>query len=116
SEVATFPLSFKNKGVRRVTFRLALPAEFVRTIKTLTDLNLADDTPRDIRGVTIRPRDVLLEVLRPRPVVSDEMPNDCDCLRVDVSGTRSGHPVTITMESLVKPHQTWRASAGALDT
>lgn len=116
SEVASFPVSFKQKGVRRVTFRLALPVEFVRTIKTLVDLNLTDDTPRNIRGVVVRPRDVLLDVLRPPGVRSDAMPNDCDCLRVEVSGTRNGRSVTVTLESLVFPHQQWRASAGALDT
>jgi saccharopine dehydrogenase-like NADP-dependent oxidoreductase len=116
SEVASFPLSFKSKGIRRATFRLALPADFVRTVKTVVDLNLADDTPREIRGVNVRPRDVLLDVLRPRGVPTDTMPNDCDCLRVEVSGTRNGRPVTITLESLVFPHQAWRASAGALDT
>ena len=116
SEVATFPVSFKAKGIHRATFRLALPEEFVKTVKTLVDLNLADDTPRDIRGVSVKPRDVLLNVLRPRPGASDTMPNDCDCLRVDVSGSRGGRKVTITLESLVFPHEAWRASAGALDT
>lgn len=116
SEVATFPISFKAKGVRRVTFRLALPAEFVRTVKTLVDLNLTDATPREVRGVTVKPRDVLLDVLRPRVVPTDTMPNDCDCLRVDVVGTRNGRRVTVTLESLVFPHEAWRASAGALDT
>lgn len=116
SEVATFPDSFKAKGVRRVTFRLALPEEFVRTIKTLVDLNLADDKPRDVKGASVRPRDLLLEVLRPRTAPSNAMPNDCDCLRVEVSGTRSGRKVTVTLESLIMPHAAWRASAGSLDT
>lgn len=116
SEVATFPLSFKSKGVRHVTYQLALPEELVRTIKTLVDLNLTDDGPRDVKGVTVRPRDVLRAVLRPRTAPNAKTPNDCDCLRVEVSGTRSGRPITVTLESLIFPHEAWHAGAGARHT
>jgi len=116
SEVATFPLSFKTKGIRRATFRLALPSDFIRTVKTLVDLNLADDTPRNVRGVQVKPRDVLVSVLTPLAASNGAVPNDCDCLRVEVAGKRGGRAVHYTMESIIYPKVEWRASAGAYDT
>jgi saccharopine dehydrogenase-like NADP-dependent oxidoreductase len=118
SEVATFPVSFENKGIRRATFRIAFPANFIKTLKLLVDLKLADSTPREIKGVSVKPRDVLVNVLTPAPHQQNGLaePNDCDCIRVEISGTRGGQDVHYTMESVIFPRKEWGASAGAYDT
>lgn len=116
SEVASFPISFKDKGIRRATFSLALPESFVKSVKLLVDLGLADDQPVDVRGIPVKPRDLLIRLLGAPPPADGAMPNDCDCLRIVVKGERNGRPVTHTMESLIFPHKGWRASAGAFDT
>lgn len=116
SEVASFPVSFRNKGIRRATFRIAFPTEFIKTVKLLCDLNLADNAPVDVKGVQVKPRDLLVRVLTPETAPNGVVPNDCDCIRVEVDGRRGGHAVHYTMESVIFPRVEWRASAGAYDT
>ncbi len=44
SEVATFPLSFKNKGIKRASFRIAFPQAFYNKIKFLAELDCRGET------------------------------------------------------------------------
>ncbi|HEY4000507.1 MAG TPA: saccharopine dehydrogenase C-terminal domain-containing protein, partial [Candidatus Xenobia bacterium] len=116
SEVATFPISFKAKGIKRATFRIAFPAEFIRVLKTLAELKLLSDTPVKVKDMSVKPRDLVVAVLGQPPPDTGEAPNDCDCIRVDVVGERQGRETTYIMEALVRPHPRWKVSAGALDT
>jgi saccharopine dehydrogenase-like NADP-dependent oxidoreductase len=116
SEVATFPLSFKDKGIQRATFRIAFPASFIHTLKLLTELGLLDSKAVRVGSSDVSPRDLVVRVLGSKVAPPDEVPDDCDCIRVDVLGTRNGHDELHIVESLVRPHPRWKSSAGALDT
>lgn len=115
SECATFPLSFRDKGINHVSFKIAFPGDFLTKLKFLVDLGFGDGEPLSVRGAKVSPREVLAKLLELAPLENVE-PRDCDVLRVVVSGQADGQPVEITNQIVVLPYQRWKISAGALDT
>jgi len=115
SECATFPLSFRDKGIRHVSFKIAFPSDFMTKLKFLVDLGFGNDEPIDVRGVKVSPREVLARLLDMAPVENAE-PQDCDVLRIVATGEAGGQQVEITNQVVVLPYRRWGISAGALDT
>jgi saccharopine dehydrogenase (NAD+, L-lysine-forming) len=62
SEVATLPLSFANKGVKEVTFKIAFDDDFVDRVRFLRDMGMASHEPVDIGGVKVPPIAVVNKV------------------------------------------------------
>src|SRR5579885_1829086 len=98
SECATLPISFREKGIRHVSFKIAFPGDFMTKLKFLVD-----------------PREVLASLLAAFPV-EDVEPQDCDVLRVITTGQAGGQAVEITNQVVVLPYRRWHISAGAMDT
>lgn len=115
SECATFPVSFKDRGIRHVYFKIAFPTNFMNKLKFLVDLGFGRDEPLSIRGASVSPREVLTRLVESFPVESVE-PQDCDVLRVVTTGEAQGQTVEITNQVIVHPYQRWGVGAGALDT
>ena len=115
SECATFPVSFRDRGIRYVSFKIAFPTDFMNKLKFLVDLGFGSDEQIIVQGVKVSPREVLAKLLELAPV-EDVEPQDCDVLRVVTSGTVGGQQVEITNQVVVLPYRRWRISAGALDT
>jgi len=115
SECATFPVSFRDKGIRHVSFKIAFPSDFLTKLKFLVDIGFGSDEPTNIRGVKVSPREVLVRLLEMAPV-EDVEPQDCDVLRIVAAGEASGQQVEITNQVVVLPYRRWGISAGALDT
>ena len=115
SECATFPLSFRDKGIRHVSFKIAFPSDFMTKLKFLVDLGFGNDEPIDVRGVEVSPREVLARLLDMAPAENAE-PQDCDVLRIVATGEAGGQQVEITNQVVVLPYRRWGISAGALDT
>ena len=115
SECATFPVSFRDKGIRHVSFKIAFPSDFLTKLKFLVDIGFGSDEPTNIRGVKVSPREVLARLLEMAPV-EDVEPQDCDVLRIVAAGEASGQQVEITNQVVVLPYHRWGISAGALDT
>ena len=115
SECATFPISFKNKGIHYVSFKIAFPTDFMTKLKFLVDLGLGSDESINIHGAKVSPREVLARLLEMVPV-EDVEPQDCDVLRIVANGEAEGQSVEITNQIVVLPYQRWGISAGALDT
>jgi saccharopine dehydrogenase-like NADP-dependent oxidoreductase len=61
SEVATLPLSFRNRGVREVTFRQGFEDGFADALRLLVDLGLARTDP--LPDLEVSPRQVLLALV-----------------------------------------------------
>jgi saccharopine dehydrogenase (NAD+, L-lysine-forming) len=124
SEVALFPVSFHDKGIRQVSFKIAFPEDFLLQLKLLVGLGLADTAPVDTRGplrgsrIQVAPRELMVTLLSRRaatmPAASD--PDDCDVLRIVASGTQGGQRVTLVEDMIVLPYKPWRVGAGDLDT
>jgi len=115
SECATFPVSFKDKGIRYVSFKIAFPSDFMTRLKFLVDLGFGSDEPINVRGVKVSPREVLARLLEMVPA-EDVEPQDCDVLRVVTTGESNGQQVEITNQVVVLPYRRWNIGAGALDT
>ncbi|HYX49791.1 MAG TPA: saccharopine dehydrogenase NADP-binding domain-containing protein [Ktedonobacteraceae bacterium] len=115
SECATFPISFNDKGIQHVSFKIAFPTDFMTKLKFLVDLGFGNDEPIKVRGVKVSPREVLARLLEMAPV-EDVEPQDCDVLRIVAIGEAGGQRVEITNQIVVLPYKRWGISAGALDT
>lgn len=115
SECALFPLSFRDKGIKHVSFKIAFPGDFMAKLKFLVDLGFGSDEPLNVRGVNVSPREVLARLLESGPT-EDVEPQDCDVLRVVVTGKAGRESLEITNEVVVEPYRPWGISAGALDT
>ncbi len=115
SECVTFPVSFREKGIRHVSFKIAFPGDFMTKLKFLVDLGLGSTEPITVNGVAISPREVLIRLLEAFPAEEVE-PQDCDVLRIVATGTSGDQPLEITNQVVVLPYRRWGISAGALDT
>src|SRR6266496_3508120 len=115
SECATFPISFRDKGIHYVSFKIAFPSDFMTKLKFLVDLGFGSDEPVNVRGVKVSPREVLARLLEMAPA-EDVEPQDCDVLRIVAAGETSGQQVEITNQVVVLPYRRWGISAGELDT
>ena len=115
SECATFPISFRDKGIHYVSFKIAFPSDFMTKLKFLVDLGFGSDEPVNVRGVKVSPREVLARLMEMAPI-EDVEPQDCDVLRIVANGEAEGQRVEITNQIVVLPYRRWGISAGALDT
>ena len=115
SECATFPVSFRDKGIRHVSFKIAFPPDFMTKLKFLVDLGFGSAEPISVQGVKVSPREVLARLLDMVPA-EDVEPQDCDVLRIVAAGETNGQLVEITNQIVVLPYRRWGISAGALDT
>ncbi|HEY6287513.1 MAG TPA: saccharopine dehydrogenase NADP-binding domain-containing protein [Ktedonobacteraceae bacterium] len=115
SECATFPISFRDKGIHYVSFKIAFPSDFMTKLKFLVDLGFGSDEPVNVRGVKVSPREVLARLMELAPI-EDVEPQDCDVLRIVANGEAEGQRVEITNQIVALPYRRWGISAGALDT
>ena len=115
SECATFPISFRDKGICHVSFKIAFPSDFLTKLKFLVDIGFGSEEPISVRGVKVSPREVLARLLEMTPV-EDVEPQDCDVLRVVVAGEAQGQRLEIVNQVVVLPYRRWGIGAGALDT
>src|SRR5205085_7731545 len=109
SECATFPISFRDKGIRHVSFKIAFPPDFMTKLKFLVDLGFGSSEPISVQGVKVSPREVLAKLLDMAPV-EDVEPQDCDVLRIVATGKAGGQQVEITNTIVVLPYRRWGIS------
>ena len=115
SEVATLPLTYKDKGVKRVTYRLGLPTLFHERCKFLVDLGFGDKESMKIGEAELKPRKIL-QAMIDRHALPTADPDDAEVIRVDVAGTKAGRQILTRLETMVLSHKEWKISCGALDT
>jgi lysine 6-dehydrogenase len=115
SEVATLPNSYSMKGVERVTFRLGLPLEFHERLKFLIELGFGKTELVGWGDNAFHPRKVLAALIQQLPQPEATV-DDCEVIRVDVTGANEGKEKIIRMEAIVKSDSTRNISSGALDT
>jgi saccharopine dehydrogenase (NAD+, L-lysine-forming) len=112
SEVATLPLTYRDKGIRECSFKIAYDPALVERLVLLAELGLADPRPGP-RGVA--PRDVLLDCFRrlppPPPFVDDR-----DTVAVVVEGEDERGPVIVRHDLTVGPQRRPPLSAVARHT
>jgi lysine 6-dehydrogenase len=133
SEIATLPLHFADRGIRSVSFKVGFPADFMDKLTLLTALGLADTTPVELPSGTVVPRELLVHAITTTATTPgpEAAPDDAEAIWVRVRGRRAGPsgdpalaprddtpgaPVERLAELVVRPHPTWQAGSGQLDT
>jgi saccharopine dehydrogenase-like NADP-dependent oxidoreductase len=128
SEVATLPRHFADRGVRSVSFKVGFPADFMDKMALLTGLGLTDTTPVELPSGRVVPRELLVHRITQTATMPgpEAAPDDAEAIWVRVRGRRAGpsgdpalaprHLVERLAECVVRPHPTWHAGAGQLDT
>lgn len=123
SEVALFPVSFGERGLKHASFKIAFPPDFLDQLRLLVDLGLANTSPMTVRSARkgqtaqVAPREVLVALLQQRAsTLPAGEPDDCDVLRVVAAGAHAGTPMELTEEMVVLPYKPWGIAAGDLDT
>ena len=112
SEVATLPVTYRRKGIRECSFKIAYDPVLIERMKLLIDLGLADTRPGP-RGVA--PRAVLLDCFRRMPP-PPAFVNDRDSMAVVVEGRIGRRPVTLRLDLTARPQRKPSLSAVARDT
>jgi len=110
SEVATLPRSYRRKGIRECTFRIAFPAEIVERLTFLRSAGLLSTVPLRAGGAAVAPRDLLVAALRGLPASPEwhGAPDEYEVLRVVVRGRRDGQWVEETVDCHVPGIPAWR--------
>ncbi|WP_134702279.1 saccharopine dehydrogenase family protein [Ammoniphilus sp. YIM 78166] len=110
SEVATIPLTFKDKGIRDVAFKLSLPTIFEEQLKFLVGVGLGSSKPVNVKGQDVVPRDLLAAVLReakPTPVKQEKKHDDHKALRVEIVGKKDGQDGKYVLDTVISPYEKW---------
>ena len=112
SEVATMPLVYKERGIKNVAFKLALPTLFLERLRFMIENGMGSKDKINIKGAEVSPRDFLLELFETKPGEVNETPDDMKLLRVIVKGSKDGRPCTYEVETDLH-HHPWGVSNGA---
>ena len=108
SEVATLPLSYKRRGVREVSFRIAFPGDLAERLRFLRSLGLLSRAPVRAGRASVAPRDLLMALAKKLPNgVPAGPPDEYEVLRVRVSGARGGTDVEEVLDCLVAGMPAW---------
>jgi saccharopine dehydrogenase-like NADP-dependent oxidoreductase len=113
SEAATFPVSFKNKGIKNVNWKEGGPG--LLDVKMLVDVGLAGEEPLRIKDTEISPRQFLLRLLDSKNLMGcpeGVTPDDWEVTRIIAIGKKDGKKVSHTMDALFRSKAKWRATAG----
>jgi len=111
SEVATIPITFKDKGIKECFFKInywGMAKETVEKVKILADFGFNETEPVEINGQTVSPKDVLIaklgnyvpaivEFLAPP---KNQPPDWVKEIVTEIKGTKDGKPVTYRLGTL----------------
>jgi saccharopine dehydrogenase-like NADP-dependent oxidoreductase len=111
SEVATLPISFKDKGLRECFFKInywGMAPETVEKVKVLADFGFAGREPVQVRDTSVVPRDLLVTLMSRYvpPLTSflappaNQPPNWAKEIVTEVHGTRKGKAITYRLGTL----------------
>jgi saccharopine dehydrogenase-like NADP-dependent oxidoreductase len=111
SEVATLPISFKDKGIKECFFKInywGMAKETVEKVRVLADFGLASSEPIEVKGQTVVPRDLLMSLLADyvAPVTSfleppkAKPPEWSKEIVTEIRGTKNGEKVLYRMGTL----------------
>lgn len=115
SEVATLPMTYKDKGIKNVYFRLALPRELHEKLELFVKLGFGKPEPVETAEGKFHPRKILAHMISQIPYSKPKV-NDVEILRVDVKGKKGSEDVHIVMFETATSDSNRQISAGDLNT
>jgi lysine 6-dehydrogenase len=111
SEIATLPLTFRDKGLKECFFKIdywGMAQETVEKIRVLADFGFAGREPVEVKGQTVVPRDLLVALMSGYvPPITDflappknQPPDWTKEIVTEVRGTKDGKTVTYRLGTL----------------
>jgi len=94
-------------GLRRVTFKYALGADFIDKLKTIRDLGLHRTDKVLVKGVEVSPRDVLAAIT-PDPITLGNRMVGRAIVGTWVIGQKDGRPREVFLYQNADAQETWR--------
>jgi lysine 6-dehydrogenase len=113
SEAATFPKSFREKGIKNVNWKEGGPGFL--DIKMFVDAGLAGEEPMNVKGMKISPRQFFLSLLNAQNLIGPPKgvtPDDWEVTRIIATGEQKGEKTSYTIDSIFRSNKEWRATAG----
>jgi lysine 6-dehydrogenase len=108
SEVATLPLSYRERGVREVSFKIAFDPEFIDRVRFLRDLGMASQQEVAVGGVKVKPIDVVNRVaMSQRPARQVGKLKQYEVVRAIVKGLSQGRKVTWVVDLHTRGMPAW---------
>jgi saccharopine dehydrogenase-like NADP-dependent oxidoreductase len=107
--VATLPLSYRKKGIKEVSFRIAFDETLDEKLRFLRALGLSSAEPLQLHRSRVVPRQLLLALLArlPPPAPAIGPIDEYEVLRVVVRGQRAGQSVEEVLDCHVPGISTW---------
>lgn len=115
SEVATFPSSFKTKGIKNCSFKGGFDKDFVEKVKFLIDTGFDSENPVKQGKVTIIPRDFTIKMLN-KFIPENTKVNDIEFLRVEIHGTKNNQDKKLVVYCKSVSNKKWNIPAGSWNT
>jgi lysine 6-dehydrogenase len=110
SEVATLPISFKDKGLQECFFKInywGMSPEGFAKVRLLADLGFASSDPIELRGTQVYPRDLLVALMADNvPPLDAFLQEATDPTRwtkeivTEIRGTKDGQALTYRLGTL----------------
>ncbi len=113
-EVYSLAMTFKDRGVRFVDYKLSFPRDLLLKYKLLHDLGLTKTESVELDGVEIVPRRLVAELVRRSLEGVEVRPNDYDVMIAKASGWRGDLGVEAVVVAKIRWSERWNASAQAL--
>jgi saccharopine dehydrogenase (NAD+, L-lysine-forming) len=113
SELATFPTSFGDKGVRNVDWKEGSVKGWEQDYRLLVALGLTDEDAIQFDNASISPRQFFLKLLASKNLFGypeNVAPDDWECSRVEVVGKKSGKPIQLQLDVLYSAKKEWKMS------
>jgi saccharopine dehydrogenase (NAD+, L-lysine-forming) len=110
SEVATLPRTYRSKGLRECSFRIAFPRDVVGKLAFLREAGLLSHVPVRIGDALVTPYDVARAAMARLPAAPrwNGVPDEYEVLRVVVRGVRDGARVEETVDCHTPGIPAWR--------
>jgi lysine 6-dehydrogenase len=108
SEVATLPITFRDKGLKECSFKInywGMAKETVEKVRVLAEFGFAGDEPVQLNGQSVVPRDLLVAMMSEYVPPIDEFlappktkpPDWAKEIVTEVRGTKEGKPLTFRL-------------------
>jgi len=115
SELASMPETFRDRGVKEVTFKVAFGETFIHNYRIVCELGLAATAPVELAdGTTVVPRALLKQLALAEPQVFSGQ--DIESLVVVLRGTKAGRPHEVRVEEVSRPNELFGVGGADVNT
>ena len=102
-EPATLSQTFKNKGIKHVSWKLGFMPHYEERLKFVCALGLASREPINVQGQMVSPRAVLMALLKNLPLEKKKAPDFYNEVVITVKGVETGEKVEYTINEIPSP-------------